>query len=106
MKNARAWLGVAAVVAVLPGCGAFVGPGAVTGGLYSGYTLGAGVGPGTGAKTGEACVVSILGVVALGDGSIEAAKKEGGITQVASVDHAVFSVLGVYGNVCTRVTGQ
>ena len=87
------------------GC-AVAGPGIVTGSIYSGYTLGSGVGPGTGTKTGQACVITVLGVVALGDGSIDEAKKQGGIAQVASVDHTVFSVLGVYGSVCTKVTGQ
>jgi hypothetical protein len=105
MKNAITRLAIAAGLATTSGC-AFAGPGAVMGTIYSGYSLGAGVGPGTGAKSGEACVMSILGVVALGDGSIEAAKQDGGITQVASVDHTVFSILGLYANVCTKVTGQ
>jgi hypothetical protein len=105
MKKLIALLGVAAGMTMLSGC-AFTGPGLATGSIYSGYTLGSGVGPGTGTKSGEACVMSILGIVALGDGSIDAAKKDGGVTQVASVDHTVFSILGIYGNVCTKVTGQ
>lgn len=105
MKKLVSLLGVAAGMAMLSGC-AVAGPGIVTGSIYSGYNLGGGVGPGTGAKSGEACVMSILGIVALGDGSIDAAKKDGGVTQVASVDHSVFSILGIYANVCTKVTGQ
>ena len=104
MKLLTILLGLAACVTAL-GC-AIASPGYVTGSIYSGYTLGAGVGPGTGTKTGEACVISVLGVVAVGDGSIDAAKQAGGITQVASVDHKSFSILGIYGNVCTEVHGQ
>ena len=105
MKLLTTLLALAASVTVL-GCGAVAAPGIVTGAIYSGYTLGAGVGPGTGTKTGEACAMSILGLVAVGDGSIDAAKQAGGITQVASVDHKSFSILGIYGNVCTEVHGQ
>jgi hypothetical protein len=90
---------------VVSGC-AVAAPGIVTGGIYSGYTIGSSVGPGTGTKTGEACAMSILGVVAIGDASIDAAKQAGGIAQVASVDHHSFSILGIYGTLCTEVKGQ
>ena len=104
MKLLTILLGLAACVTAL-GC-AIAAPGYVTGGIYSGYTLGAGVGPRTGTKTGEACVISVLGIVAVGDGSIDAAKQAGGVTQVESVDHKSFSILGIYGNVCTEVHGS
>jgi len=90
---------------VVSGC-ATAAPGIVTGGIYSGYTIGSSVGPSTGTKMGEACAMSILGVVALGDASIDAAKSAGGISQVASVDHHSFSILGIYGTLCTQVKGQ
>lgn len=77
-----------------------------TGGIYSGYKSGGQVGTAQAGKTGEACVMSILGAVALGDASIEAAKKAGGITQIAHVDHEQFGVLGVYATSCTIVHGQ
>ena len=50
--------------------------------------------------------MSILGLVAIGDASIDAAKSAGGIAQVASVDHHSFSILGIYGTLCTQVKGQ
>jgi hypothetical protein len=106
MKRMLMVLACAAVLTLLPGCGAVAGPGILTGGIYSGYTLGSSAGPGAGTKTGEACAMTILGIVALGDGSIDAAKGNGGISQVASVDHKIFSVLGVYGTVCTVVHGS
>lgn len=82
------------------------GNGITTGFVYSGYKMGGNIGPGTGTKIGESCASSILGVVAVGDASVSAAKAAGGITQVAHVDHDNFSVLGVYATTCTVVVGQ
>ena len=105
MKTLLTSIAVACGLWALTGC-AIAAPGLVQGGLFSSYTLGSAVGPGQGNKSGEACAMSILGIVALGDGSIDAAKKEAGITQVAAVDHHAFNILGLYGSVCTVVTGQ
>jgi hypothetical protein len=57
-------------------------------------------------KEGKACGTSILGAVAQGDASIIAAKANGGITKVSSVDHSAKSILGVYGEWCTIVKGN
>ena len=57
-------------------------------------------------KEGKACGTSILGAVALGDASIVAAKANGGITKVSSVDHYVKSIMGVWGEWCTIVKGN
>ncbi|HQL01239.1 MAG TPA: TRL-like family protein [Smithellaceae bacterium] len=57
-------------------------------------------------KTGEASCVSILGVVATGDCSIEAAKKNGGIAKVNSVDWKVNNILGIYGTYKVVVSGE
>ena len=57
-------------------------------------------------KSGEACAHSVLGVVAFGDASIEAAKKNAGITKVATVDHRTLNVLYFYGGYCTVVYGE
>ena len=63
--------------------------------------------PGIGTqKHGEACAQSILGLVAFGDASIEKAKKDAGITKVATVDHATTNVLYFYGQYCTEVYGE
>ncbi len=59
---------------------------------------------GTG-KTGTACAKGILGIVATGDASIEAAKRAGGIKKVTSVDHHSKWMI-VYGEFCTIVTGE
>lgn len=37
-------------------------------------------------KTGKACVTNVLSIVVTGDSSIEAAKKDGGISKVSYVD--------------------
>lgn len=57
-------------------------------------------------KSGQACAKSILGIVAYGDASIETAKKNAGITKVATVDHETLNVLYFYGQYCTVVYGE
>jgi hypothetical protein len=57
-------------------------------------------------RTGEACASSILGLVAIGDASVEAAKSQGGINDVSYVDYQIFSVLGLYARLCTVVRGN
>ena len=57
-------------------------------------------------KEGKACGTSILGAVATGDASIAAAKANGGITKVSSVDHYAKSIFAIYGEWCTIVKGN
>jgi hypothetical protein len=91
----------------LSGCAmASGGNAAAMGTIYSGYKSPGQVGTAADGKTGEACISSILGLIATGDASIEAAKKAGGITQIAHIDHEQFGVLGVYATSCTVVHGQ
>ncbi|MBX3025071.1 TRL-like family protein [bacterium] len=59
-----------------------------------------------GTKQGQSCARSILGIVATGDASIEAAKRAGGIREVSSVDHHTTNMLGIVGDFCTVVTGN
>ena len=56
-------------------------------------------------KKGTACATSIIGF-ATGDASLEAAKADGGITSVSSVDSEATSVLGLYAKFCTVVRGS
>lgn len=58
-----------------------------------------------GNRVGEACATSILGV-ATGDASIEAARRNGGITMISGVDDHTTSVLGIYVKYCTIVRGR
>ena len=57
-------------------------------------------------KEGKACVQTILGWVSQGDASVAAAKAQGGITTVASVDHSADQILGIVGHWCTIVKGS
>jgi hypothetical protein len=58
------------------------------------------------AKEGKACGTSILGWIAQGDASVMAAKANGGITKVTSVDHSAKNILGIWGEWCTIVKGN
>ncbi len=57
-------------------------------------------------KEGRATCTGILGLVAFGDCSIEAAAKDGGITKIESVTNESFSVLGIYTTYTTVVKGE
>lgn len=61
---------------------------------------------GTVTKTGEACTASYLGIVGLGDASIETAQKNGGIKKIAYIDSSFMNVLGLYQKYCTLVRGN
>lgn len=59
-----------------------------------------------GMKKGESECQSILGLIALGDASIEAAKKNGDISEVSHVDWEVENILGIIGKYKTVVYGK
>lgn len=89
---------------ILVGC-ASVGP---TGGaLFHDIKYGIDATPSTESmKKGQACQSSILGLFGFGDASIETAKKDAQISQVATVDASSFSVLGFYNKYCTLISGK
>ena len=63
--------------------------------------------PKSGDRSGEACATGILGLVAFGDASIDAAKKNGQIKEVHSVEYKPTAVvLGAYFSACTVIHGQ
>jgi hypothetical protein len=79
----------------------------VTGLLYSDVKANENVTDnGVATKRGEACVESYLGAVATGDASLEAAKKNGGITQVSYVDNYTNGFFLVYEKYCLVVHGK
>lgn len=59
----------------------------------------------TGTRVGRACATNVLGLIIQGDMSVETAKKNGRITQVASIDRDIKSY-AVFAEVCTVVTGR
>jgi len=48
-------------------------------------------------KKGTSCVINVLGLFAVGDASIEEAKKQGNIKVVSSVDRDAFRIFIFYG---------
>jgi hypothetical protein len=71
--------------------------------VYSGVTATANQ---TGNRVGEACSSSILGLVGVGDSSIEAARRNGGITMISTVDESFKNYVGAYSTHCTIVRGR
>lgn len=112
MKKVLSLMAVATFLLSI-GCGALVGP---TGALYTGvknpgmFTTGETTNPGGAAISGESCANSILGLVAMGDWSTDAALKaagaEGKTLKNVAVDHPYMSILGLYAKFCTTVNAQ
>jgi len=59
-----------------------------------------------GSKEGKACAQAILGLVATGDASIQAAAQAGGIKNISTIDHSTKNILGILGEYCTIVRGS
>ncbi len=59
-----------------------------------------------GKKVGTAEATSILGVVATGDASIDAAAKQAGISRISHVDYKVTSILGIFAKFTVFVYGE
>jgi hypothetical protein len=57
-------------------------------------------------KEGKACAESILGLLAHGDASVRAAKENGNIREVITVDHSARNFLNIVGEWCTIVRGR
>jgi len=57
-------------------------------------------------KVGTATSKSYIGMIAVGDSSIETAAKNGGITKINHVDWKVKNVLGFIGEYTTTVYGE
>lgn len=116
-------LSVMLVALLLMGCTTVVTP--VHGYVYTDVQWSGMAGPGSGGppapsvhdaaaapgvaatKIGKSCAQGVLGI-ATGDVSEDAAKKEAGITKVASVSHSLYEVLWgiVFARYCTIVRGE
>jgi len=104
MKKGLALFIVLAAVVCFTGC-ATTYP---IGGLYTEVKLPIAVTSNNGKtlKVGTAECKSILALVAIGDASIEAAKKNGDITKVHHVDWEVENILGIIGKYKVTVYGE
>lgn len=96
------YLSLFCAIVFLTGCASFYPMGA----YYTEGKMGVQDNGGAATKEGRACMNSYLAMVAVGDASIEAAKANGGITNVAVVDYEVKNILGVVGEYCTVVKGN
>lgn len=57
-------------------------------------------------RQGEACAISVLALLAIGDASIQKAAGKAGITKISNVTHQTKMNLFVVQEVCTIVRGQ
>jgi hypothetical protein len=77
------------------------------GGIYSDVIASSAVSSNqAGNRVGQACASSILGIIATGDASTEAARRAGGITLITSVDEETSNILFFYAKFCTIVRGR
>ena len=96
------YIALLGVVVMLAGCASYL----PHGGIYTEGKMGLQSGSGAADKTGRACMTSILGLVATGDASLEAAKAAGGIKDIVSMNYEVKNILGVWGEYCLVVKGR
>jgi hypothetical protein len=102
----RKLLAMILLAGFLTSCGAFVGA-PVTGFLYTDVKAPLAVTANEGStKVGTAKMQSILGLVATGDASIEAAAKSAGITKIHHVDYEANSILGIVASFTVVVYGE
>lgn len=95
------------LVAMLVSSCAVVGTGAGMGALYTGVSEGAAVTSNPlGTKVGESKATNVLGLVAIGDASINTAAKNAGIKKVSHVDVKKTSILGIFASYTTVVYGN
>lgn len=106
MRAVRNLLLATAAMAALPGCAAMA-TSPVSGFLYTDVS-----GPMTAtsnsasSKKGEAECSSILGLIAMGDCSIQTAASEAGISQIHHVDYKSKNILGLYATFTIVVYGE
>lgn len=95
------------LMAMLMSSCAVVGTGAGIGTLYTGVTEGSAVTENPlGTKVGESKATNVLGIVAVGDASINKAAKSAGIKKVSHVDIKKTSILGIFATYTTVVYGN
>ena len=107
MVALRGMLGAMGLVVGLGGCMIVDAPirGVVGTEVIWGDVAGKAATPNT-TKQGKACAESILGLIAHGDASVRAAKENGGISEVTTIDHSARNFFGIVGEWCTLVRGN
>lgn len=106
MRKLKLLLIVPCIALMLSSCGAFVSsplPGVIYTDVKSPVTATSNE---NSTKVGTSEAVSILGWVATGDASIDAAAKSAGITKIHHVDQQSTSVLGIFAKYTIYVYGE
>lgn len=86
-------MGLSLALLSLSGC-ASVG---MVGAIYTGYTAPVAVTSNeVGTKVGVGSTTSVLGIIAIGEGGINTAAKNAGITRISHVDVKTTSILGLF----------
>lgn len=104
MKKVFFFLAAASIAAMMSSC-SFLGAGLV----YEGVTVPHSVTSNTigdNTKVGRSNYVSVLGIVAVGDGGINVAAKNAGIKKISHVDEQRTSILGLFSKSETIVYGE
>lgn len=95
-----------AVAAAFTGC-SMINTAAGPGSIYTDVQQGQAVTSNAlGTKVGTSEAKNILGIVVVGDASIQATAKAAGITKISHVDNKKMSILGVYSTHTTIVYGE
>ena len=106
IRNNITLLLVFSVALILSGCASIsspVGQGVIVTNVYGPIAISGNVGN---AKVGYSKCVNILGLVAVGDASINAAMKQGEISKIHHVDNKFLSVLFFFAKHTTIVYGE
>ena len=105
MKKSFFFVAVAAITFFFSSCAGVQSP--LVGSIYTNLRGPVAVTASTGtSKVGQATAKSILGWIATGDASIEAACKEAGITRIHHVDYQVTSILSFFATYTVLVYGE
>ncbi len=105
-KNLTKWMVAGAIALGMSSCATVMTP-AGMGGIYTDITAGEHVTSNLfGVKVGTATASNILGLVVLGDASIETAAKSAGIRKVSHVDCKKTNILGLYSTYKVIVYGD
>lgn len=105
MKKTIALVALSAAGFILSSCAGIVNNRPV-GAIYADVADPVAATTGSGSRVGTATSTSYLGLVALGDSSIAAAKAAGGISSVSSVDVKRNNILGIITTYTTVVRGN
>ena len=100
---------LAAMTMMLAGCGYRAPVMPPQGGMFSSFSapldIDADQTP-VGARMGESSSMSILGLFAFGDASVDAAARNGNLQRIQYLDYHYLNILGLYQEFTTRAYGE